>query len=64
MAPAGSHASQGWVVRIMDGKKSMDINGNYHPAGIFKEGSPNFNPDIINDVHIPINKPTKFPGVD
>lgn len=62
-APAGTNASQGWVVRIMDGKKSMDINGNYHPTGIFNPDSPNYNPSLINDVHIPINKPTKFPKV-
>ncbi|MFS3850560.1 polymorphic toxin type 30 domain-containing protein [Proteus mirabilis] len=41
----------------------MDINGNYHPIGIFNTDSPNYNPSLINDVHIPINKPTKFPKV-
>lgn len=64
LAPSGANASQGWIVRIMDGKKSMDINGGYHPSGIFNPNSPNYNPTIINDVHIPIEKPTKFPGVD
>ena len=63
-APHGSNSSQGWVVRILDGKKSMDVNGNYYPPGIFKENSPYYNPSAINDVHIPINKPTSFPGVD
>lgn len=63
-APPGSNSSQGWVVRILDGKKSMDVNGNYYPPGIFKENSPYYNPSAINDVHIPINKPTSFPGVD
>ncbi|HBA6821303.1 TPA: hypothetical protein J1W43_005102 [Escherichia coli] len=63
-APAGSNASQGWVVRIMDGKKSMDVNGNYYPPGIFNESSPHYNPSAINDVHIPIEKPTTFPGVN
>ncbi len=62
-APAGANASQGWVVRIFDGKRSMDINGIYHPTGIFNPGSPHYSPSIINDVHIPINKPTNFPGV-
>ncbi|WP_413556459.1 polymorphic toxin type 30 domain-containing protein [Brenneria sp. L3-3Z] len=27
-APAGSNASQGWVVRVFDGKRSMDIKWN------------------------------------
>ncbi len=62
-APVGANASQGWVVRIFDGKRSMDINGIYHPPGIFNPGSPNYSPSIINDVHIPINKPISFPGV-
>ncbi|MBP1016103.1 MULTISPECIES: polymorphic toxin type 30 domain-containing protein [Serratia] len=62
-APVGSNASKGWVVRIMDGKKSMDVNGNYHPPGIFKENSPSYSQTIINDVHIPINQPSTFPWV-
>ncbi|MFP1787714.1 polymorphic toxin type 30 domain-containing protein, partial [Lonsdalea quercina] len=62
-APAGSNASQGWVVRVFDGKRSMDINGTYHPPGIFNPSSPHYSPSIINDVHIPINKPMSFPGV-
>ena len=64
LAPSGSNASQGWVVRVMDGKKSMDINGTYHPPGVFNESSPYYNPSVINDVHIPIVKPTVFPGVE
>ncbi|ENU47229.1 hypothetical protein J809_3741 [Acinetobacter sp. 25977_6] len=46
----------------MDGKKSMDVNGNYHPPGIFNSNSPSYDPVKINDVHIPIKKPTVFPG--
>lgn len=64
LAPPGSNASNGWVVRIMDGKKSMDINGVYHPPGIFNPSNPSYNPSAINDVHIPITKPTTFPGAD
>ncbi|MFW5407038.1 polymorphic toxin type 30 domain-containing protein, partial [Pectobacterium brasiliense] len=63
VAPQGSNASQGWVVKIMDGKKSMDASGAYHPPGIFNESSPYYNAAVINDVHIPISQPTKFPGV-
>ncbi|WP_167494528.1 polymorphic toxin type 30 domain-containing protein [Pectobacterium polonicum] len=62
-APAGSNASQGWVVRIMYEKKSMDMHGNYHPPDIFKGSSPSYSPSIINDVHIPIEQPTVFPWV-
>jgi uncharacterized Zn-binding protein involved in type VI secretion len=61
-APAGSNASRGWVVRIFDGKKSMDSNGVYHPPGIFNESSPHYDPSVINDVHIPILEPINFPG--
>ncbi|WP_425503352.1 polymorphic toxin type 30 domain-containing protein [Phytobacter palmae] len=64
VAPPGSDSSQGWVVRIMDGKKCMDVNGNYHPRGIFNENSSYYNHSVIHDVHIPINKPTSFPGVN
>jgi hypothetical protein len=62
-APAGSNASRGWVVRIFNGKKSMDTDGVYHPPGIFNESSPNYDPSLINDVHIPISEPSSFPGV-
>ena len=62
-APIGANASDGWIVRIMDGKKSMDSNGNFYPAGIFNKDSPFYNPSLINDVHIPIDKPINFPGV-
>ncbi len=63
-APAGANAKDGWVVRVMDGIKSMDVNGNYHPPGIFNSNSPSYDPVKINDVHIPIKKPTAFPGGD
>ncbi|AYO52823.1 RHS repeat-associated core domain-containing protein [Acinetobacter wuhouensis] len=63
-APAGANAKDGWVVRVMDGKKSMDVNGNYHPPGIFNPNSPSYDPVKINDVHIPIKKPAAFPGGD
>ncbi|BBV08039.1 hypothetical protein BML2537_15330 [Providencia stuartii] len=63
IAPVGSNSSQGWVVRIIDEKKSMDVNSVYHPPGIFNTSSSNYNPSLINDVHIPIDKPTRFPGV-
>ncbi|WP_334458305.1 hypothetical protein, partial [Acinetobacter nosocomialis] len=39
-----------------------DVNGNYHPPGIFNSNSPSYDPVKINDVHIPIKKPTVFPG--
>ena len=63
-APPGSNSSQGWVVRIIIGKKNMDGNGVLHPPGIGRPNSPHFNPELINDVHIPIEKPQNFPGVD
>lgn len=64
LAPAGSNAHRGWIVRIFDGKKSMDSRGVYHSPGIFNESSPNYDPSLINDVHIPISTPEKFPGVN
>ncbi|MDE9465892.1 RHS repeat-associated core domain-containing protein [Xenorhabdus bovienii] len=60
-APPGSNAARGWVVRIFDGQKSMDIHGNYHPPGIFNRRSPNFSQTLIDDVHIPIVQPINFP---
>ena len=62
-APAGSNAAEGWVVRIFKGTKSMDGDGALHPPGIFNRGSPYYNEQLINDVHISIENPANFPGV-
>ena len=63
-APPGYNASKGWVVRILDGKKSMDASGTYNPPGVFNPSSPHYNSKTSNDVHIPIEQPTRFPGVN
>lgn len=64
LAPAGSNARLGWVIRIFDGKKSMDSKGIYQSPGIFNKSSTNYDSSLINDVHIPISTPVKFPGVN
>jgi hypothetical protein len=53
-APEHSNAALGWVVRIQRGKHFMDSSGVFHPPGIFNIQSPNFNEDICNDTHIPV----------
>ena len=53
-APLGTNASEGWVVRIQQGKKYMDSNGVFHSDGISNPNSPYFNEELINDTHIPI----------
>ncbi|WP_371265840.1 hypothetical protein [Gilliamella sp. N-G2] len=34
------------------------------PQGIINKNSPYYNPSATNEIHIPINKPTSFHGVD
>ena len=53
-APLGTNASEGWGVRIQQGKKYMDSNGVFHSDGISNPNSPYFNEELINDTHIPI----------
>ena len=52
-----------WVVRILEERKAWMLMVITIPQESLKN-SPYYNPSAINDVHIPINKPTNFPGVD
>jgi hypothetical protein len=56
-APVGSNASEGWVVRIQKGKQYMDAEGNFYPRNFDNQNSPYYNPNAINDTHIPIKNP-------
>ena len=57
-APAGSNASEGWVVRVQEGKKYLDpTTGKYQPPGITNPSSPYYDETLGNRTHIPIKKP-------
>jgi hypothetical protein len=60
-AGAGSNSASGWTVRILRGKQSLDSSGTFHPPGIFNSLSPFYSPATINNVHIPVNQPAKWP---
>lgn len=55
------NALAGWVVRIRRGKKYMDPEGFFHPAGKVSPKSPSFDELIANETHLPIVPPTTFP---
>lgn len=57
-APAGSNAANGWVVRVQKGKRYLDpVTMEYQPTGITNINSPNFNEELANRTHIPIQDP-------
>jgi Bacterial toxin 30 len=56
-APAGSNAARGWILRVKCGHDYMDADGNFYKESIENPRSPNYNPDAINQTHIPIQHP-------
>ncbi|UAC49336.1 hypothetical protein K6959_05640 [Bacillus aquiflavi] len=59
-APVGSNASNGWIIRVQEGKKYLDpVTGEYQPRGITNPNSPNYSDDLANRTHIPIQPPKK-----
>lgn len=57
-APAGSYASENWIVRVQKGKKFFDfVSGEFQPPGIVKPNSPNYSESAANNTHIPIQTP-------
>jgi RHS repeat-associated protein len=59
-APIGSNASNGWIVRVKKGRNYMDHDGNFYHENIDHLSSPYYNPQAINDTHIPIKTPDFF----
>ncbi len=49
-----THAGSGWTFRLQVGRRYVDSDGHIHAAGIGNVDSPNYNPDAINETHIPI----------
>lgn len=58
-APKGSHAAQGWIVRIQRGKQYYDYTINdFQPAKYTNPKGEFFDEQIMNHTHIPIVNPT------
>jgi hypothetical protein len=51
----------GWVVRISRGRHFMDPSGLYHPRSKLNPRGPDFDELIVNETHIPIIPPARFP---
>jgi len=58
------NALVGWVVRIKRGRRYMDPEGRFHPAGKLNPGSTEFDEFLANETHIPIIPPAMYPGGD
>lgn len=57
-APAGSNASEGWIVRVQKGKRYLDpVSLEYQPQGISNVDSPYYSEELANSTHIPIITP-------
>ena len=57
-APAGSNATNGWVVRVQQGKKYLSpISMEFQPPDITKIDSPYYSEELANSTHIPIQSP-------
>ena len=57
-APAGSNASNGWVVRIQRDKQYYDPTINdFRPAKYTNPNGDFFDESIMNNTHIPIENP-------
>lgn len=58
LAPAGSNAANGWVLRVRIGGKYMDATGKlYTQNALSNPASSNFDPQGANKTHIPIQEP-------
>lgn len=60
-APSNSNAYNGWIVRIKVGDKYLDCQGNFAHRNCHNPRSPNYDPNMANDTHVPIQSPLKFP---
>ena len=52
-APVGSNAHGGEIYRVQRGNGFFDGNGTEYPRGIGNQRSPHYDPQAINDTHIP-----------
>lgn len=59
-APINSNARNGWVARWQVGQQYYDpVNRNLAHRQAHNKRSPNYDPTISNNTHIPIKQPTK-----
>jgi hypothetical protein len=58
LAPVGSNAHSGWIVRVERSGRTLDHNGIFHHRQSHNPRSSHYNPTVANDTHIPIQTPT------